>query len=73
MVYGGVASTPLRGREAEKIVEDGGEVSEALINRAAVAASQTVECVSDVLASEEYRRHLVQVLTTRALRRVFER
>jgi len=50
-----------------------GEVSAAMIQRAAQAASRSVECVSDVLASADYRRHLVQVLTTKALKRVFER
>ncbi len=33
-------------------------------------ASEEVEAVSDVLASEEYRRHLIRVLTLRVLREV---
>ncbi len=72
LVYGGVAPTPVRSREAERILAEG-EVSEATIRRAAEVAAQTVDCVSDVLASEEYRRHLVRVLTTKSLRRVFGR
>ena len=72
LVYGGVSSTPLRSLEAEKVVAEG-EVSEAMIQKAAHVASRSVECVSDVLASTDYRRHLVQVLTTKALKRVFER
>ncbi len=72
LVYGGVSSTPVRSSEAERVVSEG-EVSEAMIHRAAQVASKSVDCVSDVLASAEYRRHLVQVLTTKALRRVFER
>ena len=70
LVYGGVAPTPVRSREAEKIVAEGG-VSEGTIRRAAEVASRSVDCVSDVLASEEYRRHLVHVLTMKSLRRVF--
>ncbi|TLX96745.1 MAG: hypothetical protein E6K89_03640 [Thaumarchaeota archaeon] len=72
LVYGGVSSTPLRSLEAEKVVAEG-EVSEAMIQKAAHVASRSVQCVSDVLASADYRRHLVQVLTTKALKRVFER
>ena len=72
LVYGGVSSTPRRSLEAEKVVAEG-EVSEATIQKAAQAASRSVECVSDVLASADYRRHLVEVLTTKALRRVLER
>ncbi len=73
LVYGAVASTPLRSREAERVMAEGGEVSEAMISRVAQVASQSIECVSDVLASAEYRRHLVEVLTAKALRRVLER
>jgi len=72
LVYGGVAPTPVRCQGAEKIVSDS-DVSESMIQRAAQVASRSVECVDDVLASAEYRRHLIHVLTTRALRRVFER
>ena len=72
LVYGGVSSIPRRSLEAEKVVAEG-EVSEATIQKAAQAASRSVECVSDVLASADYRRHLVEVLTTKALRRVLER
>ncbi len=70
LVYGGVNTTPVRAKQAEQVLTDG-EVSEASIDRAAEVAGETVECVSDVLASSEYRRHLVHVLTKRALRRVF--
>jgi carbon-monoxide dehydrogenase medium subunit len=72
LVYGGVGPTPVRSSEAEKVVADE-EVTEASINKAAQVAGETVECVSDVLASSDYRRHLVQVLTMRALRRIFEK
>lgn len=72
LVYGGVGPAPVRSFEAEKVIMEE-EVTEASINRAAQAAAATVECVSDVLASSDYRKHLVQVLTTKALRRIFEK
>jgi carbon-monoxide dehydrogenase medium subunit len=70
LVYGAVGPAPVRSLEAEKIITEE-EVTEASINRAAQEAAGSVDCVSDVLASSDYRRHLVQVLTTRALRRIF--
>ncbi len=72
LVYGGVGPVPVRSLEAEKVITEE-EVTEASINRASQAAAATVQCVSDVLASSDYRRHLVQVLTTKALRRIFEK
>lgn len=71
LIYGGIASTPLRCTQAEKAILDGG-VSEASIKRAAEVAGESLDCVSDVLASAEYRKHLVQVLTVKALRGIFE-
>ena len=72
LVYGGVGAVPVRSREAEQIIAEA-EISEASISKAGQVAGETVECVSDVLASSDYRKHLVQVLTTKALRRVFEK
>jgi carbon-monoxide dehydrogenase medium subunit len=42
------------------------------IEKAAEAAAETVEPVSDRNASEEYRRHLTRVLTARALKRAVQ-
>lgn len=71
IVYGAVSSTPVRCTEAESIVAQG-EVSRATISKAAQAASERVDCVTDVLASAEYRRHLIRLITMKALRRLFE-
>ena len=49
------------------------EISRRTFRKAAEAASERVECVSDVLASAEYRRQLIQLMTIRALGRVFEK
>lgn len=67
LVYGAVAPTPVRALEAEKILKGGGDLSRLMVEAARKAAEE-VEAVSDVLASEEYRRHLIKVLTVRVLR-----
>jgi carbon-monoxide dehydrogenase medium subunit len=68
VVYGAVNSTPVRCEEAERLL--GEELTRASVRRAADVASEKVECVSDVLATAEYRRHLVKVITVRALGRL---
>lgn len=68
VVYGAVNSTPVRCKEVEEIV--GEEVTRASVKRAADVAFEKVECVSDVLASSEYREHLVKVITAKALGRM---
>jgi aerobic carbon-monoxide dehydrogenase medium subunit len=69
LVFGSVNSTPVRSKEAEKIV-GGGELTQATVKKAAKAASDEVECVSDVLATSEYRKHLVEMLALKALWRL---
>ena len=71
VVYGAVNSTPVRAPEVEEAVRAG--VTPASIRRAADAAYEKVECVDDVLASAAYRRHLLRVITMRALRRMMVR
>ncbi len=68
VVYGAVNSTPVRCEEVEEII--GEEVTRASVKRAAEVAFEKVECVSDVLASSEYRKHLVKVITMKALGRM---
>jgi CO/xanthine dehydrogenase FAD-binding subunit len=68
----GVAPTPVRLSAAEKHLESKG-VSSATIEEACRIASQLVEPMSDQQASAEYRRHLVEVLTERALQRAASR
>ncbi|MEN2974434.1 MAG: xanthine dehydrogenase family protein subunit M [Candidatus Caldarchaeales archaeon] len=66
LVYGAISTKPIRAFEAEKILQGEDDIRN-LIRLAAVKASEEVEVVSDVLASEEYRRHLVKVLTMKIL------
>ena len=67
VVLFGVAATPLRATAAEALLR-GEQPSESLFAEAGrAAASALEEPLSDIHASAEYRRHLVSVLTRRAL------
>jgi carbon-monoxide dehydrogenase medium subunit len=66
IVLGAVAPTPLRAKEAEKMIR-GKRVGFDLIQKAAKAASREARPISDIRASAEYRSKMVAVLTRRAL------
>ena len=68
----GAGGTPRRLRASEEILERDG-LGAAAIAAAARRASELVEPDSDIHASADYRRHLVGVLTERALTRAAER
>jgi carbon-monoxide dehydrogenase medium subunit len=68
VVYGAVNSTPVRSPDVEELL--GEELSRATVRKAGEVAAQKVECVSDVLASAEYRKHLVKLITMKALGRL---
>jgi carbon-monoxide dehydrogenase medium subunit len=67
-----VAPTPVRAPSAEAILR-GAEPTDEVIRRAAEAAAEDCRPISDVRGSEDYRRHLVTVLTERALRSALAR
>jgi carbon-monoxide dehydrogenase medium subunit len=71
VVYGAVNSTPVRSPEVEDEIRDG--ITVATIRKAAQVAQEKVECMDDVLASSAYRRHLVKVITTKALGRMLSK
>lgn len=66
IALGAVAPTPLRAREAESLLE-GAPLDEGRIRQAARQAVQSARPISDVRASADYRRTLVEVLTRRTL------
>ena len=68
---GGVAITPLRAKNAEQILI-GNEITDELLEKAGVAASQECSPISDVRASAEYRADMVRVYTKRAVRTAVE-
>ncbi len=68
VVYGAVNSTPARSPEVEEEIKDG--ITPGAIRKAAQVAEAKVECMDDVLASSAYRKHLVRVITTKALGRM---
>jgi carbon-monoxide dehydrogenase medium subunit len=66
VALGAVAPTPIRSRSCERVLV-GQTLDEALIQRAAVAATEDALPISDVRASADYRMTLVSVLSRRAL------
>lgn len=72
IALGAVAPTPIRAFEAETVVI-GETPSEKLFARAASAAMAAAAPIDDLRASAEYRRHLVNIFTQRALRQALIR
>ncbi|MEI6725569.1 MAG: xanthine dehydrogenase family protein subunit M [Actinomycetes bacterium] len=66
LALGAVAPTPIRARAAEALLL-GKELDGALIDRASVEAAGDAQPISDLRASAEYRKVLVEVLSRRAL------
>jgi carbon-monoxide dehydrogenase medium subunit len=71
IALGAVAPTPMRAKIAEKVLE-GKKLGDAVIAEAARAASAECRPITDVRASADYRREMVQVLTQRALKQVVD-
>jgi carbon-monoxide dehydrogenase medium subunit len=72
IALGAVAPTPIRAEKAESILH-GQLPVEGSLEEAGMAASQETSPISDVRASADYRKHLVSVLTQRALRGAVEK
>jgi carbon-monoxide dehydrogenase medium subunit len=64
IVLGACGPTPLRAKQAEGVLR-GKKIGDSLLNEAGRTASQEAEPISDISASEEYRRELVKVLVAR--------
>ncbi len=69
IALGAVAPTPIRARSAEDWLR-GKHITGEVVDRAAMAAWEDIQPISDVRASAEYRKEVVRVLLQRALREV---
>lgn len=67
IALGAVAPVPMRARRAEQVLK-GRPFMEETVKAAARAAAKECSPISDVRASAEWRREMVEVLTERALR-----
>lgn len=72
IALGGVAPTPIRAVEAEKIFA-GQVITESLIDEAGIKVSQAADPESDYHASAEYRKDMAKVFTRRGLREAWNK
>lgn len=72
IALGAVAPTPMRAHKAEEMLR-GKKLDSALIEKAALAASQEARPISDIRSSAEYRVEMVKVLTRNGLTQAMER
>jgi carbon-monoxide dehydrogenase medium subunit len=71
IILGNAGPTPVRAKKAEAVLV-GKKPTDALFEKAGEAAAEECEPVGDIHASEEYRRHLIKVLTRRMAKAAFE-
>jgi carbon-monoxide dehydrogenase medium subunit len=71
IALGAVAPVPMRAKKTEELLK-GKTLSDELLEQAAASAAAESRPISDLRGSEGYRRHLVGVLTKRALRKAIE-
>jgi len=71
IALGGAASTPLRAKEAEKLVV-GQKLNDDMLIRVGGKASEEAEPVDDIHASASYRGHLVETLTRKMVKKAWE-
>lgn len=72
LAYATAAPTPIRSREAEKLLT-GKKLSEEIIDRAAETASNEASPRTSWRTTEEYRRDLIRVLTRRAIQKALDK
>jgi carbon-monoxide dehydrogenase medium subunit len=71
IVLGNAAATPLRAKNTENILI-GNKLNEELFKKAGESAGEEADPVADIHASEDYRRHLISVLTRRVTKEAWE-
>ena len=67
IALGASAPTPIRPKKAEAILK-GKKITDALLAQAGETAATEADPISDIYASEEYRRELIEVLVPRLTR-----
>jgi carbon-monoxide dehydrogenase medium subunit len=72
IALGAAAPTAMRAKKAEAAVR-GKKITDNLLKEAGEIASTEVEPISDIVASEEYRRELVKVLVNRVGKEALDR
>lgn len=72
IALGAAAPTAIRAKKAEKVLK-GKKITEALLSEAGEVAATETEPISDIAASEEYRRELVKVLVPRMTKEALAR
>jgi CO/xanthine dehydrogenase FAD-binding subunit len=73
VAYGSVAPTPIRGPKAERLLRGQKNPSDDLLAKAAKLAEAEVAPITDIRGSKEYRRLMVGVMLSRAVRLAAER
>lgn len=71
VVLGNGAPITIRAKEAEKVLI-GSKLTDAVFEKAGEAAAAEAQPVSDIHASEDYRRHLIKILTKRMAKAAWE-
>ena len=66
IVLGAVGSTPMRAKRAEELVR-GQKVDDRIVEKAAQVASEDSQPISDIHASEAYKREMVKVFVKRSV------
>jgi carbon-monoxide dehydrogenase medium subunit len=72
IVLGNSGVIPIRPTKAEQMLI-GKKLSDKLLEEAGESAAEEAEPLSDIHASEDYRRHLIRVLTKRMVRQSWEK
>ena len=72
IALGAVAPTPMRATLAEDLLT-GAALSDELLREVGDAAARAAQPIDDLRASAEFRRHLVSILTQRAVRGAWTR
>jgi len=72
IALGAVAPTPMRAKRAEALIM-GQKLTQSIIMEAARSASKEAKPISDIRASEWYRREIIEVLVSRAINQVLDK